>query len=124
MSWSLVIIDGRVTRDVEIRQTQTGKAVCELGVACDYRQGDNKTPVFVDCTLWEKHADLADKYLNKGDGVTVKGVLKMDTWEDKNTGVKRNKLVVVCREIELHPKVDRAQSQAPAQQPSEANVPF
>lgn len=91
------ILKGRLTRDIELRKTTSGTSVTEIGLAINERQkvGGEWTDVvtYVDCTLWGKTAEVAEKYLSKGDAVLIEGRLKFDTWE--KGGQKRSKLSVV-----------------------------
>ena len=56
---------------------------------------------FVDVTLWGRTAEVAHQYSGKGKPLFVEGRLHMDTWDDKATGQKRNKLKVVAENIQL-----------------------
>lgn len=98
-SFNKVIIMGNITRDIELRHTPGGHAVCDIGLAINrtYVKDGNKEEetTFVDVTLWGKQAELADQYLGKGKPVFIEGRLQLDSWEDKSTGDKRNKLRVV-----------------------------
>lgn len=95
-----VYLMGRLTRDVELRYTPKGTAVGELGMAVNrYRSNDGgeriEETTFVDVTLWGRNAELANQYLAKGREVHIEGRLQLDSWEDKASGQKRNKLKVV-----------------------------
>jgi single-strand DNA-binding protein len=56
---------------------------------------------FVDCVLWSRQAETAEKYLKKGRSVCLTGRLQLDTWDDKETGQKRSRLRVVCQNMQL-----------------------
>ena len=96
---------GNLTRDPEIRYTPKGSAVSDLGLAINrkYKQGEQSKEevTFVDVTVWAKQAELAAQYLAKGRTVFVEGRLEMDSWQDKNTGEKRNKLKVVAETLQF-----------------------
>ena len=96
-SFNRVILMGNLTRDVEIRYTQGGHAVTDLGLAVNDRvkRGEEWTEevTFVDVTLWGRTAEVAGEYLGKGSPVLVEGRLKLDQWESKE-GEKRSKLRV------------------------------
>ena len=96
---------GNLTRDPEIRYTPKGSAVSDLGLAINrkYKQGEQwkEEVTFVDVTVWAKQAELAAQYLAKGRTVFVEGRLEMDSWQDKNTGEKRNKLKVVAETLQF-----------------------
>ncbi|HVA49338.1 MAG TPA: single-stranded DNA-binding protein [Pirellulales bacterium] len=105
-SFNRVILVGNLTRDPELRYIPSGTAVTEIGLAVNNRRktpnGDwAEEPVFVDVTLWERNAEVAAEYLRKGSPVLIEGHLKMDQWQDKNTGDKRSKLKVVGERLQL-----------------------
>ena len=56
---------------------------------------------FVDVTLWGRQAEIAGEYCKKGRSIYVEGRLQLDSWEDKATGQKRNKLRVVGDSMQL-----------------------
>jgi len=92
---------GNLTRDPEVRYTPKGSAVTDIGLAVNRSytldNGERREEVtFVDVTIWGRQAELAGQYLFKGRPVFIEGRLQLDSWEDKNTGEKRNKLRVVC----------------------------
>ena len=95
-----VILIGNITRDPEVRHTPKGTAVTDLGIAVNRvyssEQGEKREETtFVDVTLWGRQAELAGEYLSKGRPVYIEGRLQMDSWEDKASGQRRNKLKVV-----------------------------
>lgn len=87
---------GRLTRDVELRTTASGKSVATFSLAVD--RGQDQTDFF-DVTAWEKLAELMDKYTQKGSRVHVQGSLQQESWEDKETGKKRSKVVINARDV-------------------------
>ena len=93
MGINVTVLSGRLTRDPELRYTQSGKAVLTLSLAWNTGYGDKQTPNFIDAVLWEKNAENAVKILTKGDLVLVEGFLKMQSWEEKN-GNKRQKICI------------------------------
>ena len=101
-SFNRVILVGNLTRDPEVRYIPSGSAVCDLGLAVNrtwYDKGSNQRKeevTFVDVTVWGRTAEVAGEYLSKGRSVLIEGYLKMDTWQDKQTGGNRSKLKVVA----------------------------
>ena len=91
------IITGRLTADVEMKQTQGGKSVASFFVAVDRpgKSGPDKQADFYRCTVWEKSADFCAKWLRKGARVIVSGHMECRKWTDKE-GAKRESW-------ELHP---------------------
>ncbi len=99
-SFNKVILLGNLTRDPELRYTPKGQAVARLGLAVNrsYKteSGETKEEVtFIDIDAWGKQAELIGQYLKKGNPLFVEGRLKLDQWDDKNTGQKVTKLRVV-----------------------------
>lgn len=106
-SFNKVILMGNLTRDPQVRYTGGGTAVCEIGLAVNRywfdKQSNQKREetTFVDVTLWGRDAEVAGEYLTKGRPVLIEGRLKLDTWDDKQTGQKRSKLTVVCESMQM-----------------------
>jgi single-strand DNA-binding protein len=100
-SFNKVILMGNLTRDPELRFTQSNMAICKIGLAVNRRFKDSKTDewreeaTFVDVTIFGKRGEAFEKYHKKGQSAFVEGSLRLDTWDDKNTGAKRSKLYVV-----------------------------
>ena len=104
-SFNRVVLLGNVTRDVEVRYTPAGMAVCDVGLAVNDKrknaQGEWCDDVtFIDVTLWGRTAEVAGEYLAKGSPVLIEGRLKLDTWQT-NDGQKRSKLKVVGERMQL-----------------------
>src|ERR1700692_108598 len=101
-----VMLMGNLTRDPEVRYTPKGTAVAEIGLAVNrIYSGENnekrEETTFVDVTLWGRTAEVAGEYLKKGRPVFIEGRLQLDSWEDKQTGQKRNKLKVGGEAMQL-----------------------
>lgn len=105
-SFNKVILLGNVTRDVELKYTPKGTAVAQVGMAVNrvYKNDrDEKVEevTFVDVDLFGRTAEIAGEYLNKGKQVLFEGRLKLDTWDDKESGKKRSKLRVIGETMQL-----------------------
>lgn len=110
-----VILLGNITRDPETRAFASG-SVTKFGIAVNRRwkdaAGEAKEEVtFVDLTAWGKTGENIAKFFRKGSRIVVEGRLNMEQWDDKDTGQKRSKLVVVVNEFYF---VDRKSDDAPA----------
>lgn len=81
-----VILQGRLTKDAELRYTNTKKAVCTFTLACD--RGGNNGVDFVTCTAWENLGQFVNQYFHKGDMILVQGRLEQRNFEDRE-GIKR-----------------------------------
>ena len=103
-SFNHVVLMGHLTRDPELKYTDEGTAVCELGLACNRRwtkkNGEKaESVIYVDVTAWNRMGETCAQYLLKGRGVLVSGYLAQDQWEDKETRKKRSKLRVVANNV-------------------------
>lgn len=91
-------IIGNVTRDVELRETSTGRKVCTFNVAVNGRKNDE--PQFFRCTAWEKLAENCAQYLAKGKKVAVSGSVFLSEFTAKS-GEKHATLEVNARDVEF-----------------------
>lgn len=91
-----VILLGRMTRDIEIRETPSGKAVGNFSLAVN--RGKEEVD-FIEMTAWEKTAEIMAQYTQKGSQLVVVGSLRQETWEDKDSGKKRSKLTVTAHDV-------------------------
>lgn len=101
-----VMLIGNVTRDPEVKYTPKGTAVTEVGLAISRTftpEGGEKREetTFVDITFWGRQAEIVGEYAKKGKPIYVEGRLQLDSWEDKASGQKRNKLRVVGEGLQL-----------------------
>lgn len=100
---NIVVIIGRIVRDLELRYTGTGKAVCSFSVAVDrgFKDADgNKQTDFIDCVAWGKTAENLATYMTKGSQVAVDGRLQVRSYEAKD-GSKRKAVEVVAERVEF-----------------------
>ena len=103
MSINRVMISGNLTRDAEIRSTQSGMAILGFGVAVNDRRKNQQTgewedyPNFVDCTMFGTRGEKLQPYLTKGTRVAIEGKLRYSTWE--RDGQRRSKIEVIPEEI-------------------------
>ncbi len=101
-----VFLMGRLTADPELRRTPSGIAVTELRMATTRswagRDGERREEtLFMDVTVWDRQAETCCQYLRKGSSIHVEGSLRMDNWEDKNTGEKRSKIRVTADRVQF-----------------------
>ena len=82
-----IVTIGRLTRDPELRYTQSGKAVCTFSIAVDDGYGENKKAYFFPVVVWGKTAETCGKSLTKGRKVAVTGKLTTRQYEN-NEGKK------------------------------------
>src|SRR6185295_19059832 len=99
-NFNKVILAGNLTRDPELRYTPKGLAIAKIGLAINRtwknEAGESKEEVtFVDVDAFGRQAEVIAHYLKRGRPVLVEGRLKLDQWDDKQTGQKRSRLGVV-----------------------------
>ena len=100
-----VQVIGNVTRDVDLKRTQGGTAVCDIGIAVNENRKDangqwQEETLFLDVTLWGRNAEIADEYAGKGASVYVEGRMKLEAWTDPN-GYERKKLKIIGDRLQL-----------------------
>ena len=92
-----IILMGRLTRDPELRTTQSGTKVAgfALAVERDYKdQSGEKETDFIDVVAWRGTAEFVSKYFTKGRMAVVEGRLQIRDWTDKDGGKRRSAEVV------------------------------
>lgn len=97
MSYNKAIIIGRTTKDIELKQTQSGKSVCSFSVAVDRRYDRDKTD-FLNVVAWDKTAEFVNKYFHKGDQIGIDGRVETRSYEDKN-GNKRTAVEIIAESV-------------------------
>lgn len=105
-NFNKVILAGNLTRDPEVRYTPKGTAIAKLGLAINRtwknEAGETKEEVtFVDVDAFGRTAEVISQYLKKGRPILVEGRLKLDQWDDKQTGQKRSRLGVVLENFQF-----------------------
>lgn len=97
MALNTISISGRLTKDVELRYTQSEKPVASFTLAVD-RDGRDAGCDFINCIAWNNTALFVDKYFAKGSAAIVTGRLQMRNYEDRN-GNKRTAAEVVANSV-------------------------
>ena len=87
-----VTIMGRLTKDPELRRTNTGKPVVSFSVAVDRTFGEGTD--FFDCVAWSKTGEFVDSYFTKGKMIAVDGRLQTRTWEKDGRKCKAVEIIV------------------------------
>lgn len=105
-SFNKVILVGNLTRDPELRYTPKGMAVAKIGLAVNRtwrsEAGEQKEEVtFVDVDVWGRTAENVGQYMRKGSPILIEGRLKLDQWDDKQTGQKRSRLGVTAETVQF-----------------------
>ena len=96
-----IILMGRLTRDPELRRTESGTAVCSFSIAVDRdfksKNGEKETD-FIDIVSWRATAEFVSKYFTKGRMAVVEGRLQIRDWTDKD-GNKRKATEIVANDV-------------------------
>ena len=110
-----VILMGRLTKDVELRQTQQGTSVCRFSLAVNRRfaKEGQMNADFINCTAWRQQADFISKYFHKGNMIAVVGSLNTSSWEGQD-GKKQYSMDVLVDEVYFTGSKENTSSSAPA----------
>lgn len=105
VSLNKAIVAGNLTRDPEIRYTQSGQAVAGLDLAINNyftsKSGEKKEEtVFIHVVVWGKQAESIQNYLSKGSPVLIEGRLQLDNWNTKE-GEKRSRLKILAQRVQF-----------------------
>jgi len=124
MSLNKVILNGNLTRDVEVRYAASGTAIGNSGIAMNRKYKDASGQLveevtFVDLTFFGRTAEIANQYCRKGSNIIVEGRLKLEQWTAQD-GSKRSKHVVVVESMTMVGSKQDSQSQT---QPTQATAP-
>lgn len=98
-SYNRVILVGNLTRDPEIRYTQSGKAVTKFSLAVNNPRNKEET-TFVDIVAWDRLGETCNSYLKKGSNCLVEGRLVIRSYEDKD-GQKRKATEIVIDNMQM-----------------------
>ena len=88
------ILMGRLTRDPELRHTNSGTPVCSFSIAINNGYGENQTTDFINCVAWNKQAEFVERNFSKGKMIIVVGRIQTRTWE--GTDGKKNGYVYLA----------------------------
>ncbi len=114
-----VTLVGRLTRDAELRYTNSGMAVSNLSVAVNHRRRRDDQWVeevhFFDCAVWGRTAEALSQYLVKGKQVGIEGQLRQERWEQD--GARRSRVSISVNNLQL---LGSRNDAAPAREPGAA----
>ena len=91
------ILNGRLTKAPELKQTNSGKSVCGFTIAVD-RSSDREKTDFIPIVAWGKTAEFVNQWFGKGDLITIVGHIEVRNYEDKN-GNKRTATEIIAEEV-------------------------
>ena len=106
MTMNKVMVAGNLTRDPALRQTGTGTSVGSFALAVNEhyttKNGEKREDTqFIDVEVWGKQAESCEQYLKKGAPAFVEGRLRVNQWEDKNTGDKKSRMLVRAERVQF-----------------------
>lgn len=134
-----VILGGRLTSDIELKQTQSGVSVCSFSIAVNRKvmKGEEQKADFLNCKAWRQTAEFISKYFHKGSSICIVGRLQTENWTDQN-GQKHFKTEIVVDEAmfvdskseggQASPSIPEYTSTMPApnfeEVPNDSDLPF
>lgn len=129
MSINRVTVTGNLTRDVEVKTTQSGTAVANIGIAVNDRRKSQLTgewedvPNFFTVVVFGARGEALARHLRKGSKVAVEGKLRYRSWEAQD-GSKRSAVEIVADDVEfMDPKPQAAPAQPYQSAPAPAYAP-
>lgn len=94
----MIVIQGRLTRDPELRRTGSGLAVANFSVAVERdfpnKETGEKEVDFIDCIAWRHTGEFVSKYFTKGSMIVVSGRLQIRSWTDKDGNSRKTAEIV------------------------------
>ncbi len=101
-----VILIGRLGKDPEIRSTPNGSTVAKFSIATDERFTDRsgekqERTEWHNIAAWGKLGEICGQYLKKGKLVYIEGSIRTDSWDDKETGQKRERKEIIARDMQM-----------------------
>lgn len=124
-----IVLLGRLTKDADIRSTQSGKVVASFTLAVDrpYTQNGKREVDFIACQIWGKSAEVLGKSVHRGQRILLEGRLQIRQYTDKN-GNKRTAAEVVADRLEFIERKEQTESQGMEnfgqQMPFDEEIPF
>ena len=88
-----VLLIGRLTKDPELKYSQSGKAFCRFSLAVAKEFNRNETDFF-DCVAWNKTAEIIAEYMRKGKKIAIQGRLETGSYEKEGRNIKTYSIIV------------------------------
>ena len=126
---NIIVLLGRLTKDADIRSTQSGKVVASFTLAVDrpYTQNGKREADFIACQIWGKSAEVLGKSVHKGQRILLEGRLQIRQYTDKN-GNKHTAAEVVTERFEFIERKEQTEPQSMEsfgqQVPFDEEIPF
>ncbi len=105
-SLNKVMLMGNLTRDPQLKYLPSNTAVVDIGLAVNRRwrsqEGEQRDETtFVDCSAFGRTAEVINQYLKKGRPIFIEGRLRLEQWQDKQSGQNRSKLTVIIENFQF-----------------------
>jgi single-strand DNA-binding protein len=125
-NYQSITIIGHLGRDPEIRTTPSGKTVAGFSVAVSETYKDSKTTEWFNIVVWEKLAEICQRFLHKGDPVMIVGKLRTREYDAKD-GTRKKAVEVIASNMVLMSSKRQAEAapESPAAEPiGDSDIPF
>ena len=123
-----VVLIGRITKDIEVKQTSNQTPFCQFTIAVDRKFKDNngnKQADFINCVAWRKTAELIGQHFRKGHRIGIIGEIQTRVYEDRN-GAKQYVVEVLVDDFDFI-EIKKAEAQKAPQksvETDEEDLPF
>ena len=109
-----VILAGRLTADVELKQTPSGVSVCSFSLAVNrkYQSNGEQQTDFIQCQAWRQTAEFIARYFKKGSALCIVGSIQTRSWTDSNNQKRYATEVVVDEAMFVDGKNDSQGTEA------------
>ena len=114
-----VILIGHMTKDAETRFLPSGGAVADFSIAVNSGTKERPETYFADCVIFGKQAEALQKYTGKGSCLLIEGRLRMEQWEDKQTGEKRQKTRIIAERMQFMDRKENRENNQGGEQPEQ-----
>jgi single-strand DNA-binding protein len=124
-NFNRAILGGRLTSDIELKQTQSGTPVCTFTIAINRKRakdGEQQSD-FISCVAFKERAELISKYFRKGSSICIVGEIQTRKWQDSN-GNNRFATEVIVNEVNfVDSKSDNTTASTPTYMPDAYKTP-
>lgn len=110
----------RLTRDAELKYTQDGKPILNMGLACSEKFGEKENQLFIDATAFGKPAEILNQWaVEKGTQIFLSGKIHTESWEKDGTKFSKTKMTIESFDFVSKPKnTDNSGEQKPYTPPT------
>lgn len=116
---NIVILQGRLTADPEVRTMESGKTLAEFAIAVRRPRSKDEADFFR-CVAWEGVGDFIAEYFGKGDGIAIRGYARQDRWKDGDQNREAIKFIV--QDAEFPPGKSQGSGQSASESEEDSNT--